>query len=202
MKSICLLLLLLCTKIVEAHQPDLSNLMIYEQNGKYLLVIKSSLTAFEGEVDYHFKKGAYKSPEEFIKLVIKHFEDNCFVMINNNPIRLTNPKVILGHETTLFAELKMKISEVNSLYLKNAFFKDMHNNQSEFILSLKELPKYQYILNNDNKHEVKLTAKNNQWIVVEPEILFYKTPNMLFGMLFFLIIAVLIIIIRKKKKNQ
>ena len=65
MKSVYLFLLLLCAKAVHAHEPDLSNLMIYEQNGKCLLVIKSSLTAFEGEIDYLFGKNAYKSPEAF-----------------------------------------------------------------------------------------------------------------------------------------
>ena len=39
-----------------AHNPDISSLMIYEQNRKYFFAIKSSLTAFEGEVDYHFNK--------------------------------------------------------------------------------------------------------------------------------------------------
>jgi hypothetical protein len=202
-KSICLFILLLSTKLVQAHEPNLSNLMIYEQNGKYLLVIKSSLTAFEGEVDYHFKKGAYKSPEEFIKLVIKHFEDNCFVMINEKSIRLIKPKVILGHETTLFAELEIKPGEVNSLFLKNAFFKDVYNNQCEFIFSLKDLPKYQYILNNANKHEITLTTKNNKWIVMEPDNWANKTPNLLLGILVFLIIvAVIIIAIRKKNKKS
>lgn len=59
-------LLLLCTGVVHAHQPDLSNIMIFEQNGKNLLMIRSALTAFEGEVDFHYKKGAYKTPEAFI----------------------------------------------------------------------------------------------------------------------------------------
>jgi hypothetical protein len=165
MKSIYIVLLCLLTKAVFAHEPDLSNIMVYEQNGKYLLVMKSSLTAFEGEIDYNFKKNAYKTPEEFRQLVIKHFEKNCFVVINNDTVRFINQQVILGHETTLFAELAKTPQPIKSIYVKNSFFKDMTRNMCELILTTKGLSQKQYILNNDNKQEVKLIVENNNWMV-------------------------------------
>ena len=61
MKTIYLIIFLLGFKAVYAHNPDLSSLMIYEQNGKSILLIKSSLTAFEGEVDYIFGKGCLQN---------------------------------------------------------------------------------------------------------------------------------------------
>jgi hypothetical protein len=50
--------------------PDLSSLMIYEENGKTFLVIKSSIAAFEGEVVYLYGKESYKTPQEFNELAI------------------------------------------------------------------------------------------------------------------------------------
>ncbi len=70
MKFLNVLIFMFMASLVHAHSPDLSNLMIYEQNGKCFLLIKSSLTAFAGEVDFHFKKNAYKTPEEFEQLVL------------------------------------------------------------------------------------------------------------------------------------
>jgi hypothetical protein len=173
--------------------------MIYEQNGKYILVIKSSLTAFEGEVDYLFGKNAYKSPEEFQLLVIKHFQKNCKLIMNNEPIKLINPKVILGHETTLFAELSLVPKKISSIYVKNTLFKDMPVSLCEMILTLNDLPQKQYLLNNVNNYEVELQLENNSWTVVED-----ASPNTTFILL---VIGVLIlsasiaaVIINRKRK--
>jgi hypothetical protein len=201
MKSVYLFLLLLCAKAVQAHEPDLSNLMIYEQNGKCLLVIKSSLTAFEGEIDYLFGKNAYKSPEAFQQLVIKHFQNNCLVMMNGDTVKLINPTVLLGHESTLIAELLNTPNKVNSIYIRNRLFKDMPSNMCEIILTLKGLPQKQYILDNANKQEVKLTIENNNWTVVKAVDWSYKNPSLVFGLVFLGVVsAAIIVAIRKNKK--
>lgn len=200
MKSVYLILLLFCAKATLAHQPDLSNLMIYEQNGKYLLVIKSSLTAFEGEIDYHFNKNAYKTPEEFKQLVSKHFQNKCLLVINNDTIKFIHPTVILGHETTVFAELLNVPNKFNALYVRNTVFEDMPNNMCELILTLKGLPQKQYILNNENKQEVKLKVENDNWKVEETNASFFKSSNLLLGTLLFssVLVVVAIAICRKK----
>ncbi|MFY8108801.1 MAG: hypothetical protein ACOVO9_07410 [Bacteroidia bacterium] len=168
-KKIILLLILLIgcfySKVSLAHSPDLASLLIYEQEGKTYLVIKSSLTAFEGEVDYHFKKGAYKTPEEFTELVIQHFRSNCFVIANNDSIRFEKPQVQLGHESTLFVELLNFPKNLSSLDISNTVFKDMPNNQCELIIMLKNIKQKQIILSNENKHEVNLEVQNGELIV-------------------------------------
>ncbi len=78
MKIIYLLIFLLGFKAAYAHNPDLSSMMIYEQNGKSILLIKSSLTAFDGEVEYHFGKDAYKTPEEFEAVSDTAFSEKLF----------------------------------------------------------------------------------------------------------------------------
>ncbi|MCX6262929.1 MAG: hypothetical protein NTZ47_00095 [Bacteroidetes bacterium] len=200
MKSIYLILLLLCVKVVQAHEPQLSSLMIYDQNGKSLLLIKSSLTAFEGEIDYHYNKTAYRTPDEFNQLIIKHFDKNCFVIINDDTVKLINPYVILGHETTMFAELLNPPKKITSVYVRNTFFKDMHNNMCELILTTKGLPQQQYILKNDNQQEVKLRVENEKWVVDKTSNSFYKPSNLiLWGIIIFIVLTIVIIAnIRKK----
>jgi hypothetical protein len=175
--------------------------MIYEQNGKCLLVIKSSMTAFEGEIDYIFGKNAYKSAEEFQLLVIKHFQHNCVVMMNGDTIKLIHPKVNLGHETTLFAELLHAPNKLKSIYISNTLFKDMPANMSELILTLKGLPQKQYILSNDNMHEVQLMAENNRWTVVDITGSPLKSFNLLLVVVL-LLVASIIAILAKRKQNK
>lgn len=150
-----------------AHSPDLSSIIIYEQNGKTNLVIKSALTAFEEEIKYHFGKNTYQTPEAFVELVLTHLKKNCLVISNGDTIRLVNPQIQLGHETTLFCELANMPAQIESFYLKNTLFKDMPNNLCELIINIKGLPQKQHILDNRNNQEVKLYVKNVNWVVVE-----------------------------------
>ncbi|MBI3219558.1 MAG: hypothetical protein HYZ44_08605 [Bacteroidetes bacterium] len=163
-----IILLLISVQWVQAHSPDLSTLMLYEQNGKLLLVIKASLTAFEGEIDYHFGKNAYKTPEEFMQLVIKHFQKTFLVMVNGDTVQLINPQVQLGHEATLFAELQIKERSIQSYFIRCALFQDMPNNQCELILTTHDRPQQQYILYGGNNHEVMLKAARQAWIIETP----------------------------------
>ena len=154
---------LFVVNIANAHSPDLSSFMIYEQNGKFLLLIKSSLTAFEGEIDYHYGKNAYKTPEEFIQLVVEHFRKNSLLIINNDTIGFQNLQVQIGHETTLFAELAIEPENFKSFFIRNTMFNDMPNNQTELILTTKGLPQKQYILYNGNDHQIALRVEDGKW---------------------------------------
>ncbi|NOS93334.1 MAG: hypothetical protein HOP30_15555 [Cyclobacteriaceae bacterium] len=167
MRSV-IIILLISVQWVQAHSPDLSTLMMYEQNGKSLLLIKASLIAFEGEVDYHFGKNAYKTPEEFMQLVIKHFQKTFLVIANGDTIQLINPQVQLGHEATLFAELQIKEKNIQSYFIRCTLFQDMPNNQCELILTTQDRPQQQYILYGGNNHEVTLKASRQAWIIETP----------------------------------
>jgi hypothetical protein len=165
MRLLLIFYFFLFTYECQAHGSDLSSLMIYKQNGKYFIAIKSSIAAFEGEVGYIFGKNSYKTPEEFQLLVIKHFRNNCYLIINRDTIRFHNPKVVLGHETTLFAELLNISNQLNAFYVRNTMFKDMPANICEVILSIDDHSQQQYILENANKHEIALLRKNNKWVI-------------------------------------
>ncbi len=190
LKSKAIFVFLLCLNIKGfAHSPDLSSLMIYEQNGKYYLAIRSSLTAFEGEVDYHFTKNGYKTPEAFQQLVINLFQKKCTLIINNDTIKFVQPSVLLGHETTLFSELPNVPKKISTLYLKNELFADFTNNLCELILTIKGVPQKQCILGNANGHEVNLLMENGNWTAVETQKPFSKAPNLIiFGVLFLAVV--------------
>lgn len=186
--------LLFCLRAGWAHQPDLSSLMIYEQNGKTILLIKSALTAFEQEIDYLYGKDSFKTPQEFQQLVTKHFQKNCNVIINGTAIKFINPQVMLGHETTVVAELSNRPKIIKSIYLKNTLFKDMPNNICEVILTLSGLPQKQFILGSNLFLDAKLNLKNGQWTIEHSETDFYKKP--VFILLGILSVVVSMVIIR------
>ncbi len=210
MRIVYLLIFLFGCKGAFAHTPDLASLMIYEQNGKTILLVNSSLTAFEGEVEYHYGKDAYKTPEEFNQLVVSYFKENCFVVANSDTVKFSNVQVQLGHETNLFAELDNVPKSLTSLYVKNALFKDLYSNKCELIMTLNGLPQKQFILNNGNGHEVSLTIENKEWMAVAAEkstssnrmLLFGVAAIFLFGTMAFIVLKRLPFRIQCKKKES
>lgn len=203
MKLFFSLFLLVVFQLAKAHESNLSSLMIYEQNGRHHLIIKSSINAFEGEVDYKFGKNAYKTPVEFQNLVIQLFQKNCFVKANGLPINLINPNVTLGHETTLFAELSNFPDTFSELNIQNTMFADMPANICEIILTLNGLPQKQYLLKNENKQRVTLQVKNNKLEVAgDQNILTNKSLWLVMGLLGMLAVLILIaFFIRNKRKT-
>ena len=197
-RTVYLAFFLLGFQAVYAHNPDLASLMIYEQNGKSILLIKSSLTAFEGEIDYKFGKGAYKTPEEFNQLVAQHFQNNFSVLVNGQAVKFSNVQVQLGHETNLFAELDNMPKTIESFYVSNTVFKDMPNNKCELILALNGFPQKQYILNNENDHEVKLSIAGDRWVVDTTTGTLNFTPNLLL-LLTILSVASMIFLVTRKR---
>lgn len=206
LKKIFVFILLFCSILKGfAHSPDWSSLMIYEQNGRHFLAIKSSLTAFEGEIDYSFTKNAYKTPEEFKQLVSTYFQKKCLLIINNDTIKFSKPSVILGHETTIFVELTNLSQKIKTLYLKNELFADMPYNQCEIILAIKGYPQKQFILKKENLHEVRLFTENGRWTVEDKIVSFFKSSDLLVGILIFisaLVIASIVIWRKKISKNR
>lgn len=181
-------MLLFCFRAGWAHQPDLSSLMIYEQNGKSILLIKSSLTAFEQEIAYLYGKDSYKTPQEFQQLVIKHFQKNCDVIINGDAVKFTNVQVMLGHETTVVAELSGRPKTIESVYLKNTLFEDMPNNVCEVILTLIGLPQKQFILGSSLYLDAKLNVENGRWTMEQTQVGLFQKPVFIFLALFLVIV--------------
>ena len=202
MKKVILIIFLLGFKLAFAHNPDIASLMIYEQNGKSILLIKSSLTAFEGEVEYMYGKDSYKTPEAFNQLVIQHFQKNCFMVANGDTIKFSNIQVQLGHETNLFAELENVPNTINSFYVTNTMFKDMPNNKCELIVTLDGLPQQQFILDKSNQQEVNLKVEDNVWVVTETARAANFNSIFLMGAAVFLFVLLLVFAGIKRKRQR
>ncbi|MBK8627332.1 MAG: hypothetical protein IPN86_17720 [Saprospiraceae bacterium] len=189
--------------VAHAHQPDLSSLMIYEQNGKSFLAIKSALSAFESEIEYSYPKGAYKTPAEFQELVIGHFQKKSFLVINGDTIKFIHPQVSLGHETTLFAELSEIPIDIKSMHIKNTIFGDISHSICEVIITLKGKPQKQFLLTSENKHEARLKLESGTWVMVENEYpLFTKSALIFLGIFVVTIFLVAGMMILKRKNPK
>ncbi len=169
MKSFIIIFFDFCFNLLTAHKPYLSNLLIYEQNEKKLLLIKSSLTVIELEIKYNYKNHSCKTPLEFIKLIEIHFHKNCFITINDKIIKYKNLQVILGHETSILAELIDVPNKINSILVQNTFFKDMPNYKCEVMFSASNFPKKQCVIENSNNKAINLLYKDNQWTYIEKD---------------------------------
>lgn len=202
-KYLSFILLIFNALVSYAHQPDLSSLMIYEQGGKSFLAIKSALSAFESEIDYLYPTDAYKTPAEFQELVIGHFQKKSFLVINGDTIKFLNPKVSLGHETTLFAELTEIPLAIATMHIKNAIFSDISNSICEVIITLKDIPQKQFLLKTENKHEARLRVENGTWVLAEKERpSFTKTTFTFLGIFMVVIFLVADIQISKGRASK
>lgn len=194
-----------------AHQPDIStSLLSTTVDGKHILQVTSSLTAFEGEIDYLYSKDAYKTPEEFRELVIKHFEKNVLFIVNHtDTLKFANPIVILGHETKFVVEVLNIPKEINSFYFSNGMFKDMPQNKMAVMLFSEGFPKEQLLLENNNAQSVQLVLNNGLWenVAVPRGSDDTNSPFKLvyiFSILLFIgiLIAVLFYLYKKRKKSS
>lgn len=192
---------MLVSNFIFAHSPDFSNIIISKtESGQIILQANTSLTAFQQEVNYVNGEGAYKSPEEFQKLVLNHFYNNFSIVINNkDTLQFKNPKVYLGHETKLVAEIIGLPKTVNSIYINNNLFKDIHRSESIVIFLLEGFPKEKHTLNRSNNYELNISLKNESW---ENMTIGDTPPNLSYLLyLCILIIIVLIFFFIRKKFN-
>ena len=163
-----------CHKAV-AHQPELSSTMLIEQeDGQWLLQIRSALTAFQYEIKTNYPDRVYETPKEFQDLVLEHLEKNINIYFDGNPdnsVVIKKGYVKLGHETNVLFEMTGIPSDFKSLSAKNTTFGGISRNQSALIVVKKGFEKEQFVLNNDNQHTVELVVKNNQFELVNKRVI-------------------------------
>ncbi len=148
-----------------AHQPELAS-FIYSKtdDGKHIIQLNGALTGIETEIHYTYSKDAYKTPEEFKKLVIDHFRKNITFLINEKEIKYINPVVILGHETKLIVEAIDIPKKIEAIKLKNTFFQNVPNNKLTVLFLGDNFPKEKYVLNNKNHHTIDIQNSDGKWV--------------------------------------
>jgi hypothetical protein len=186
-----------------AHQADLSTSVLSKTpEGKYVLQITSSLTAFEGEIDYLYSKNAYKTADAFRNLVIDHFKKNVFFIVNKtDTLKFARPFVMLGHETKLVVEVLNVPKDLKTVYYKNTMFKDMPHNEMAVIMLTEGFPKEQYILENQNKQEIQLELKEGKWNSTKIYDTNLNTKNILYTLSAVFILIISLIYVKKMSKK-
>jgi hypothetical protein len=190
MKNSLATLLLMMSVVGHAHQAEFSSSLLSKtDDGKYILQIASSMTAFQGEIDYIYSQKAYKTAEEFKKLVIDYFTKNVSLIVNGTEVlQLKDPMVLLGHETKIIVEVIGIPAKINELTFTNTMFKDLSHNKMGLIMLIDGFPKEQYILENENEQTIRLKLKEGTWVSSESDELIMK--NILY-ISFFLILAMI-----------
>ncbi|MGJ8593424.1 MAG: DUF6702 family protein [Aquaticitalea sp.] len=204
-KKIIFSIALLVTLSANAHQPDISTTMLVEQENKtWVLQISASLTAFQQEIRTHFADTPYKTPEEFQQMVLQHIKNNLTLTFNDGQdIRLSEGRIILGHETKVVFKVFGMPSDIKSVFVKNSAFSDIYKSQSALVLLKGGFSKEHFVLNDDNNHTLKLVANNHQFVIEaksEASFFTYKTFLILLGI--FALTFLMKIIITKITRNE
>jgi hypothetical protein len=152
----------------KAHQPDVSTTMLIErENNTWVLQISASLTAFQQEVRTHFSETPYKTPAAFKEMVLTHVKNTLDIKLNNMvDISFGKGSVILGHETKVVFEIFGIPADIQSLYVKNEVFKDIHRSQSALVISKDGFTKEHFVLNDANNHTFELEVKGNAFVAI------------------------------------
>ncbi|MGJ8745629.1 hypothetical protein [Polaribacter sp.] len=202
MKKYLIIIILLFSKISFAHNPNASTIMLVEKENKtWVLQISSSLTAFQQEIKTHFAKTPYKTPEEFQQMVLEHVKNNLTIIFNDTQtIELSKGVVKLGHETKVVFEVIGVPLEIKKVFVKNSTFKDIHKNQSALLLLKSGFKKEHFILNNKNKHTLKLISDTNKFVLEgKNESLF--SASIVSILVALIALSALYLILKKRKNN-
>lgn len=178
-----------------AHQADISSTVLAEQeDGHWVLQIKSSLTAFEYEIENAFGESAYATPEEFQELVIKHLQEHISINIDQDvKVILENGAVSLGHETNIVFRVKGMPIEFDNIAFTNSSFKNINRNQSALIILKKGLKQNQFVLNNENQHSIQLEVQDMQFEEATSEAaIMQASPSLFLGVVSLFVLVLLL----------
>jgi hypothetical protein len=189
-----------------AHQPDLSSTLLIEQkDGTWVLQIRAAMTAFEQEINFTKGANSFATPEEFQALVIEHLRSKINIKFNDRSTPLENGVVQLGHETNVLFQIKDTTKRINTFEITNSSFEDIARNQSALVIMKEGFKQQQFVLNNNNKHQVTLKAVSPNFVLLQG-----KTPSiattsysfyfMIGGGLF--TIGLVFFLLKKKKKAR
>ena len=142
--------------------------MAEQEDHKWVLQVRSALTAFEYEIEAHFGKSSYASPEEFQELVVDYVRGHISILFNDtNAVVLQNGMVKLGHETNVIFQLAGIPETIHSLAVENRSFSDIPRNQSALMVFKEGFSKDQFMLNENNGHSIKLKVGSAKFEAVE-----------------------------------
>lgn len=185
---------------VKAHQPDLSSLILAEQaENKWVLQLRSALTAFEYVIEEQFGTSSYATPEEFQELVVNYVRDNVSILFNDaNVAILQHGMVKLGHETNVIFQLEGTPAAIHSIAVENKSFSKIARNKGVLVVYKKGFLKDQFTLNDDNGHRIKLKVGEGKF----EELVQDQSSAQFIFILFAIVLIVLSIIFLVYQKSK
>jgi hypothetical protein len=203
-RLIFLVVVLFFTLESKAHQPDVSTTLLIEQSeNNWILQIRAALTAFESEIEYHYGKSSYTTPEEFQDLVRKHMKDKLSVLFNGDaPISLEDGKIKLGHESSITFKISTAPISIEFLQVTNSAFSDIPRNQSALMIIKKGFTKDQFILNNDNDHTAQLRVKDSKFELISTGIVEAQNHLLIYGIVLLAVLILLFVFIKYRPSTS
>lgn len=174
------------------HQPDISSTMLVEgDNDDWLVQVRSSLTAFEIEIEAAYGPDSYTSPDEFKQLVLQHLKDKLSIRFNEGKaLLLADGLVNLGHETSIVFKLQGEVDTIREIDVKNAGFEHIKNSQSALLILKKGMEKKQFVLDRNNDYQLHLWLTANG-IEQSPSTITNKPSNARYWLLLGLIVLIM-----------
>ncbi|MEQ6166142.1 hypothetical protein AAOE16_03015 [Ekhidna sp. MALMAid0563] len=170
-KSIILIAAWLSATATEAHQPNISSVMLIEQeSGTWTVQFNAGILGFQYAVEEEHGKGSYSTVEKFNQLLLAHLRENMEILINSEKVELTKGIVKLGHAATVIFELSEAPEELNQVFVKNEAFKAINNSQSIFSIVKQGLDRDQFILSSENDFQTEVIINNNQILMAESSV--------------------------------
>lgn len=167
---ICFLFCCVAIIQVQAHSPSLSSTLLVEQeNDRWLLQIRGSLTAFETEIHHRFSKDAYQNPKEFRALVIQHVMEQVKLTFNKDQlVSFQQAKVKLGHETIVTMECIGIPETIDDAHIKNACFQHIYNSKNTLIIIREGMKKELFELKKQNQYTALVQKDGNDLMLTSP----------------------------------
>jgi len=153
---------------VQAHQTEISSTMLVEQaDNKWILQVRSALTAFDHIIKANYPPDSFKNAEEFQALVLAHLKENIQVSFNENKVvTLQNGGIKLGHETIAVFEVVGVPKNIQSVYVKNSGFETINRNHNTLVILKKGFEKNRFTLNKKNDHAINLQVADKNFVPV------------------------------------
>lgn len=157
-KWIISLILLISAGNIQAHNPDLSSLILAEKgDNQWVLQLRAALTGFEHQIEHAYGANAYHTAEEFQALVVEHVRKHIHIQANGTNTALLQRGVVkLGHETAVTFELSGIPAQLNSLTVSNHSFGYSPHAQSALIVVKEGYEKKQFMLKKSNGYTAAL----------------------------------------------
>ncbi|WP_159023872.1 DUF6702 family protein [Formosa sp. L2A11] len=153
--------------VVLAHSTSQSSTVLVEsKNGQWTLQVRSALSAFESVVNNEYTVKGYNTPKEFEELVFTLMSKNVSLKINGQEIKLSEPKIKLGHETLVVYLIDVP-EHFDTVTLNNTMFEDIFKSKNTFMILKNGVKRNLFALDKTTNFAAKVKLKNDGFVLLK-----------------------------------